>query len=48
MTGDVPRGVLVGGWDPKWNRMRSDQKAVWERLLFEQHPDPVVPMSADE
>ena len=38
LTGEVPNGVLQGGWEPWMNRFRPEQKAVWSRLLFEGKP----------
>lgn len=34
-TGQVPDGLLRGGWDPRLNSFRPEQKVVWSRLLFE-------------
>jgi hypothetical protein len=48
LTGQVPRGVLTGGWDPKRNRFRPEQKAVWERLLFEGQEKWIAAMRDDE
>jgi endoglucanase len=48
LTGQVPRGVLAGGWDPKRNRVRPEQKAVWERLLFDGQEKWIAAMRDDE
>jgi hypothetical protein len=40
LDGQVP-GVLAGGWEPRLNRFRPEQKAVWSRLLFERKAMPI-------
>ena len=41
LTGNAPQGVLAGGWDPRLNRFRSEQRAVWSQLLFERTAMPI-------
>jgi aryl-phospho-beta-D-glucosidase BglC (GH1 family) len=48
LTGNVPRGVLTDGWDPRSNRTRPEQKAVWQLLLFQHQAGPIVSIRADE
>lgn len=41
LTGEVPRGVLRGGWEPWMNKFRPEQQAVWSQLLFDAPAKPI-------
>lgn len=41
LTGEVPLGVLRGGWEPWMNRFRPEQQAVWSQLSFRGQAIPI-------
>ncbi|HBK08507.1 MAG TPA: glycoside hydrolase [Acetobacteraceae bacterium] len=41
LTGEMPQGVLRGGWEPWMNKFRPEQKAVWSQLQFDAQAKPI-------